>query len=106
MGEGGLLTKRVGGEQSSDGNSNPSAYCFYVFVINAPQESLSQQQAGAAEWTILSEGSREQEGLLKPSQRQRYGQKTKVSIGTRAIREKKEKKTGAEKAADNREAVS
>ena len=45
-------------------------------------------------------------GLLKPSQRQRYGQKTEVSIGTRAIREKKEKKTGAEKAADNREAVS
>lgn len=39
-------------------------FFFFVVVIDAPQESLSQQQTGA-EWTILSQGSRELEGLLK-----------------------------------------
>jgi hypothetical protein len=38
-------------------------YCFFYFLFSV-QESLQTQQNGV-EWTILSQGSRELEGLFK-----------------------------------------
>lgn len=60
---------------------------FYLFTFIFWKESLvQQQQNGAAEWSVLSQGSRELEGLLKLVSKERLQLERHFVLATQVLR--------------------